>query len=174
MSPWRGAGVVERDGLENRCTGNRTEGSNPSLSAKYATSTYNYYYSAHTQLFLLKIDIQYHARLAANADLCFRIDLVVRDRMSGEPLSVIDTKYKISGLPAESDIQQVVAYAVELGVSRAYLVYPFEIKQPIEVKVGGIKVSTLGIDLRSPLAQIWSTLIPLTVSQNADSHICNF
>jgi hypothetical protein len=26
--------VVERDGLENRCTGNRTEGSNPSLSAK--------------------------------------------------------------------------------------------------------------------------------------------
>src|SRR5262249_2065407 len=29
----RGAGVVDRDGLENRCTGNRTEGSNPSLSA---------------------------------------------------------------------------------------------------------------------------------------------
>lgn len=27
------AGVVDRDGLENRCTGNRTEGSNPSLSA---------------------------------------------------------------------------------------------------------------------------------------------
>src|SRR3954469_9452108 len=31
---WRGAGVVERGGLENRCAGNpRTEGSNPSLSA---------------------------------------------------------------------------------------------------------------------------------------------
>jgi hypothetical protein len=30
----RGAGVVERDGLENRCTGNRTVGSNPTLSAK--------------------------------------------------------------------------------------------------------------------------------------------
>lgn len=27
--------MVDRDGLENRCTGNRTEGSNPSLSAKY-------------------------------------------------------------------------------------------------------------------------------------------
>ena len=25
--------MVDRDGLENRCTGNRTEGSNPSLSA---------------------------------------------------------------------------------------------------------------------------------------------
>jgi hypothetical protein len=31
----RGAGVVERDGLENRCTGNRTVGSNPTLSAKF-------------------------------------------------------------------------------------------------------------------------------------------
>jgi hypothetical protein len=26
--------VVERDGLENRCTGNRTVGSNPTLSAR--------------------------------------------------------------------------------------------------------------------------------------------
>jgi hypothetical protein len=29
----RDARVVDRDGLENRCTGNGTEGSNPSLSA---------------------------------------------------------------------------------------------------------------------------------------------
>ena len=28
------AGVAERGGLENRCTGNRTQGSNPCLSAK--------------------------------------------------------------------------------------------------------------------------------------------
>ena len=72
----------------------------------------------------LKIDIQYHARLAANADLSFKIDLVLRDRISGEPLSVIDTKYKISGQPSESDIQQVVAYAVELGVSRSLFGLP--------------------------------------------------
>ena len=31
--PWRGAGVVERGGLENRCGRKSTEGSNPSLSA---------------------------------------------------------------------------------------------------------------------------------------------
>ncbi len=30
---WRDAGVVERGGLENRCARERTEGSNPSLSA---------------------------------------------------------------------------------------------------------------------------------------------
>ena len=33
ISPRRGARVVEWDGLENRCTGNRTVGSNPTLSA---------------------------------------------------------------------------------------------------------------------------------------------
>ena len=32
-TPWRGAGVVERGGLENRCGRKSTEGSNPSLSA---------------------------------------------------------------------------------------------------------------------------------------------
>ena len=31
----RGAGVVDRDGLENRCTGNGTVGSNPTLSANF-------------------------------------------------------------------------------------------------------------------------------------------
>ena len=31
--------MVERDGLENRCTGNCTEGSNPSLSAFARRST---------------------------------------------------------------------------------------------------------------------------------------
>jgi 5-methylcytosine-specific restriction enzyme subunit McrC len=112
----------------------------------------------------LKVDVQYRARLEANTDLSFRIDLVVRDRMSGQALSVIDTKYKIDGQPSESDIQQVVAYAVELGVSRANLIYPFALKQPIEARVGGIKVSTMGIDLKGPFAEIWSTLAPLTIS----------
>ena len=37
---WRGAGAVERGGLENRCTRKRTEGSNPSLSAIYRRLRY--------------------------------------------------------------------------------------------------------------------------------------
>ncbi len=36
----RGAGVVERGGLENRCTLARTEGSNPSLSANIPMEMY--------------------------------------------------------------------------------------------------------------------------------------
>ena len=34
---WRGARVVEWTGFENQRTGDRTEGSNPSLSATYTT-----------------------------------------------------------------------------------------------------------------------------------------
>ena len=37
LSPRRGAGVVERGGLENRCGCKPTQGSNPCLSAKTAT-----------------------------------------------------------------------------------------------------------------------------------------
>ena len=35
----RGARVVESDGLENRCTGNGTVGSNPTLSATIFKNT---------------------------------------------------------------------------------------------------------------------------------------
>lgn len=34
--------MVDRDGLENRCTGNRTEGSNPSLSANKGCKSASY------------------------------------------------------------------------------------------------------------------------------------
>ena len=43
--PWRGARVVERGGLENRCTCEGTEGSNPSLSATLRSSNFRRYAS---------------------------------------------------------------------------------------------------------------------------------
>ena len=39
----RSAGVVERDGLENRCGGNSTQGSNPCFSANLKNKSLNYY-----------------------------------------------------------------------------------------------------------------------------------
>src|SRR6516162_834839 len=42
----------------------------------------------------LRVDPQCHIQLNANADLSFRIDLVLRDRTSGQALAVIDVKYK--------------------------------------------------------------------------------
>jgi 5-methylcytosine-specific restriction enzyme subunit McrC len=105
-----------------------------------------------------KIDPQFYVRLNANADLSFLMDLVLRDRISGRAVSVIDAKYKLAEQPSEADIQQVVAYAVELGVSKAYLLYPFSLKQPVEAKVGNINVSAIGIDLNKPFATAWNSL----------------
>lgn len=107
----------------------------------------------------LKVDAQYHVRLDANAELSFRIDLVLRDRESGAAMAILDTKYKLTELPSESDIQQVVSYAVEMGVRRAYLLYPFCISDPIRVKVGNVDVETLGIDLKNSIEQSGNDLI---------------
>lgn len=101
----------------------------------------------------LMIDAQRRVRLNANADLKYIFDIVLRDRLSGKALAVIDTKYKVTEQPSESDIQQVVAYAVELGVSKAHLIYPFALGHPIEVRTGDITVSTTGIDLGRPLSE---------------------
>ena len=101
----------------------------------------------------LKVDPKYHARLDANADLSFEIDLVLHDRESGAAIAVLDTKYKLAGLPSAADLQQVVSYAVELGVTRAWLVYPFGISRPIRVRVGNVDVETVGIDLDRPIEE---------------------
>jgi 5-methylcytosine-specific restriction endonuclease McrBC regulatory subunit McrC len=84
--------------------------------------------------------------------------LVLRDRLSGHALAVIDVKYKMAEQPSEDDIQQVVAYAVELGVSQAHLVYPFSLSHPVQAKIGNVKVSTIGIDLSRPFSETWETV----------------
>jgi 5-methylcytosine-specific restriction enzyme subunit McrC len=106
----------------------------------------------------LRVDPQYHVQLNATADLSFRIDLVLRDRMTGQALAVIDVKYKAADKPSESDIQQVVAYAIELGVSRGHLVYPFRLSQPVQAQIGNVKISTIGIDLNRSFAENWKVL----------------
>ena len=109
----------------------------------------------------LKVDSQYHVRLDANAELSFHIDLVLRERASGTAVAVLDTKYKPSERPDERDIQQVVSYAVELGVTRAFLVYPFGISNPILVRVGNVDVETVGYDLNFPIEEAGQEFISL-------------
>jgi 5-methylcytosine-specific restriction enzyme subunit McrC len=96
---------------------------------------------------------QYEAKLKANAELTFRIDLLLKNRSSGTSIAVLDTKYKSAEVPNESDIQQVVAYAVETGVKRAFLLYPRRQSKPINARVGDIEVGSLNFDLSAELNQ---------------------
>jgi 5-methylcytosine-specific restriction enzyme subunit McrC len=95
----------------------------------------------------LRLDVQYNAKLQANAELRFIVDLVIRDRATDRALCVLDTKYKAADVPSEDDIQQVVAYAVEMGVTRAFLVYPSSSTATIRAMVGNIEVRSATFDL---------------------------
>jgi 5-methylcytosine-specific restriction enzyme subunit McrC len=96
------------------------------------------------------ITAQHAAKLKASAELVFRIDLLLKDRMSGRAIAVLDTKYKSTEVPTEADIQQAVAYAVEMGVKNAFLVYP-NIVSPVRALIGEIDVRSVSFDISSQL-----------------------
>ena len=71
-----------------------------------------------------RVDPHYQAKLTEDGELLFDIDIVLRDPESDEAIAVMDTKYKRHRRPDESDIQQVVAYSVEVETDKAFLIYP--------------------------------------------------
>jgi 5-methylcytosine-specific restriction enzyme subunit McrC len=103
----------------------------------------------------LRVDPQYHIKLNANADLSFRVDLVLRQRPNDQAIAVLDVKYKMDETPSQSDITQVVAYAVELGVTRAFLVYPSRLAHPVVIHVGHVMICTVAIDLTRSPSENW-------------------
>lgn len=90
---------------------------------------------------------QHVAKLKATEPLSFKIDIVIRDALSGRPLAVLDTKYKIGETSRETDIQQVVAYAVEMEVDRAFLIYPSSTVRQHAVQVGHVHVESIAFDI---------------------------
>jgi 5-methylcytosine-specific restriction endonuclease McrBC regulatory subunit McrC len=82
--------------------------------------------------------------------LFFKIDIVLFDDVGDRPLAVLDTKYKGSELPSEQDMQQILAYAGEMGVKEAYLIYPSTITEKIDLAPTAcrpIRVQSLVFDL---------------------------
>ena len=97
------------------------------------------------------LQIQSHFAIGDNNDLRFIIDLVLTDIASGETLCVLDTKYKRPQAPAQSDIEQAIAYAEAKGSREAILVYPIEIDRPIDVAIGRIRVRSMTFSLQGDL-----------------------
>jgi 5-methylcytosine-specific restriction enzyme subunit McrC len=83
-------------------------------------------------------------------ELTFRMDVVIRKSVDGEPVAVLDTKYKTGGRPSEADVQQVVAYAARLRCRTAILVYPGPMS-PRVLHAGNVDVHLLPCDLGLPL-----------------------
>ena len=64
------------------------------------------------------IRCQHSAQLDANVEMKIRIDIVICDERSQQPIAVLDTKYKSNEQPSESDIHQIAFYARASSRSR--------------------------------------------------------
>ncbi|MBW2139044.1 MAG: restriction endonuclease [Deltaproteobacteria bacterium] len=90
---------------------------------------------------------QYRAGLDESGAFSFRIDLVLREVNSDRVLAVMDTKYKRHHEPEESDIQQIVAYAVRMNTKNAFLIYPSNATKSVTLHVGDVIVRSLTFDI---------------------------
>lgn len=112
---------------------------------------------AHRETILLPqgLDIKSQERLyvCVAKDIYFDIDLVLKDVATGVAKYVLDTKYKVPTAPASSDIAQVVAYAEAKGCKEAILVYPMPLIEPLDIRVGRIRIRSLTFSLAGDLEQ---------------------
>lgn len=96
---------------------------------------------------------QYTARLQANAVLKLRIDIVIEEKGSGRPVMVLDTKYTNVTEPAQDDVQQAAADAVEMRTRTAVLAYPSALPKNIRIQSENIDVQTAAFDLDRDLSE---------------------
>ncbi len=94
-----------------------------------------------------RVRAQEQVRIGERGDLAFRIDLVLADRVSNRTLAVLDTKYKTAESPVHDDVAKVVAYAAVKQCRTAILIYPQPLTQPVNARLGEIRVRSLTFDL---------------------------
>jgi 5-methylcytosine-specific restriction enzyme subunit McrC len=94
--------------------------------------------------------------------LRFNIDLVLYDAQ-GQPQLVLDSKYKLPDAPGNPDFNQVLVYAQAKGCQQAVLVYPEQLKRPLDVTLAGVRVRSLAFPLHGDMVKTavfsWKTCI---------------
>jgi 5-methylcytosine-specific restriction enzyme subunit McrC len=88
-----------------------------------------------------------------------KIDLILRDIETNKILYVLDTKYKDPNKVDNTDRNQVVTYATLLNCKNAILIYPQNLKAPIDKQIGDIRVRSLTFSLDSDLNQAGKTFL---------------
>jgi 5-methylcytosine-specific restriction enzyme subunit McrC len=97
------------------------------------------------------LTLQEEVLIGPQGGLHFDIDLVLYEVSSGQPLCVLDTKYKTPEAPSASDIAQVAAYAHSKGCKTAFLVYPAAVLRNNRAQVGDIEIRCLTFSLQGDL-----------------------
>jgi 5-methylcytosine-specific restriction enzyme subunit McrC len=93
-----------------------------------------------------EIQRQWSIAVSSSFGLEFRIDLALRPHGSDTVSAVLDTKYK-SLPPTEADIYQIVAYALQVNATKAFLIYPVQVPMQYSARIGNVEVHAVGIDL---------------------------
>ncbi|MEG4029613.1 MULTISPECIES: 5-methylcytosine restriction system specificity protein McrC [unclassified Microcoleus] len=98
-------------------------------------------------------------RVIHDPNYFYWIDLLLCDIATSKVLYVLDTKYKAPDKIDNKDIYQIVAYAHVLNCQNAILVYPQNLKQPLDIKHGDIRVRSLTFSLDSDLNEAGKTFL---------------
>jgi 5-methylcytosine-specific restriction endonuclease McrBC regulatory subunit McrC len=80
------------------------------------------------------------------------MDIVLSEVNSGRAVAVIDAKYKADSEPSPQDVYQAVAYATQLGINHAVLVYPVATTGPRSDRIGSVQITAIGYDIGSAMA----------------------
>jgi len=83
----------------------------------------------------------------------FIVDLVLCDALTGQPLGVLDTKYKVPERAGQEDIYQIVTYAKLMNCREAILIYPTRLGQSLDINIGDVHVRSLTFALDGDLEQ---------------------
>ena len=106
---------------------------------------------------IYKIKCQEH--ISFDSAFSFDIDLVIYDTETGDPVCVIDTKYKDPETIATNDIAQVVAYAETKNCRNAILIYPEKVLKPIDTFIGRNRVRTLWFEIDKDISESGENLL---------------
>jgi 5-methylcytosine-specific restriction enzyme subunit McrC len=103
----------------------------------------------------LRLIAQEVVSIEPTGQLRINIDLVLYDAESGRTIAVLDTKYKKVETPSQSDLNQIVAYAVATNCRQGALVYPIAPAMPFNGSFGAghVEVRTLVFALENDLAE---------------------
>ena len=88
-----------------------------------------------------------------------RIDLLLCDIATKKVQYVLDTKYKAPDKVDNTDRNQVVTYATLLNCKNAILIYPQNLKAPIDKQIGNTRVRSLTFSLNSDLNEAGKTFL---------------
>jgi len=98
-----------------------------------------------------EIKAQEKVTLDDDGVIYFSVDIILYHLPTNTVKCVIDTKYKSHNSPLQSDISQITTYALLVGCKEAILVYPSNMVNQLDTKIGDIRVRSLSFCLDNDL-----------------------